>query len=56
MPNTIRRRSLAEAVLLLVALALAGSDGPWIPWPNLAGVGCFLLFAALAARPERGDA
>lgn len=40
------------ALLLMVGLLLAGSDGPLFPWPNV--VGLLLLFSlfALADREE----
>jgi hypothetical protein len=29
------------ALVFLLGLVLAGSDGAWFPWPNLAGVALF---------------
>lgn len=39
-------------LLLFAGIALAGSSGPWFPWPNLAGAGMFVAFAALAGRQK----
>jgi hypothetical protein len=36
------------AALFFAGLLLAGSEGPLFPWPNLAGVALFGLFALLA--------
>lgn len=41
------------ATLLLAGLLLAGSDGMLFPWPNLAGVGMLLMFAAIMRREGR---
>ena len=38
------------AALWISARLLAGSVGRWFPWPNLAGLGLFALFAALIHR------
>ncbi|HKI50495.1 MAG TPA: hypothetical protein VJ995_00335 [Geothermobacteraceae bacterium] len=35
------------AALFVCGLAMAGSEGPLFPWPNLAGLILILLFAAL---------
>lgn len=38
---------------LFFGLALAGSDGPLFPWPNLTGTGMVLMFAAIVRREGR---
>jgi hypothetical protein len=38
--------------LLFVFGLLAGSDGEWFPWPNLVGIGMFILFVILGRRVE----
>jgi hypothetical protein len=40
------------ALLLIAGMALAGSDGEWFPWVNLAGGGIVGAFAVLAGRRE----
>lgn len=40
------------AALLMVGLALAGSEGPNFPWPNLAGITLMLIFAAIMRNRE----
>jgi hypothetical protein len=40
------------ALLLIAGIALAGSDGEWFPWGNLAGVGILAAVAVLAGRQE----
>lgn len=44
--------SWLPAALFLLGLGLAGSDGPWWPWPNLAGLLLFSLIR-IAATPVR---
>jgi hypothetical protein len=41
------------ASVLFAGLALAGSEGPLFPGPNLVGVGLIMLFAAAMRRQER---
>lgn len=36
-------------------LALAGSDGPWFPWPNVIGVLIFFYFGIAARMVERTE-
>ena len=43
-------RGFLVTMLLVAGLLLAGSDGDWFPWPNLAGMallGCFVLVTNL---------
>jgi len=40
-------------IFFIAGLILAGSDGPWFPWPNIAGVIIFSLSPVLAWRAER---
>jgi hypothetical protein len=37
----------------VIGLALAGSDGPWFPWPNMVGVLIFYYFWFAANRMDR---
>jgi hypothetical protein len=39
-------------MLFLFGLLLAGSDGEWFPYPNLVGMGMFILVAAWSHRPQ----
>lgn len=42
-----------ETLLFFAGLGLAGAEGAWFPWVNLAGVLMFLSFAVLVRRqPE----
>lgn len=41
------------AIFFIIGLILAGSDGPWLPYPNLAGVAIFSLAPVLAWREDR---
>ncbi|ALC15623.1 hypothetical protein DSOUD_0836 [Desulfuromonas soudanensis] len=43
------------ASVLFAGLALAGSEGPLFPGPNLVGVGLIMLFAAVMRRQEVGS-
>ena len=38
------------ALLFCAGLLLAGSDGEWFPWPNLAGAVMLGIFAMIACR------
>ena len=40
------------SLLFFFSIGLSGSDSPWFPWPNLAGVCGFILFARLLPRLE----
>ena len=43
-------KTFLTGILFTTGLILAGSDGPWFPWVNLAGVGIFALTVPLAQR------
>jgi len=43
------------ALLFLAGLLLAGSDGPWFPLPNAAGVTMVFCFAAVSRRRFGGE-
>lgn len=38
--------------LALLGICAAGSDGPWFPWPNLAGLALFLILILWLARQK----
>jgi hypothetical protein len=38
------------AALFMGSLLLAGSDSPWFPWANFAGIGLLIVFAVIANR------
>ena len=40
------------ALLFCAGLLLAGSDGEWFPWQNLAGAAMLGIFAMIACRIE----
>jgi len=39
------------AFLFVFGLLLAGSDGGWFPWPNVAGMGMVACVTFLAGEP-----
>lgn len=43
----------AAGIFFVTGLIMAASDGPWFPWPNIAGVVIFSLSPMLALRAER---
>ena len=43
-------KNMLLALLFVGGLALAGSDGPFFPLPNLAGLVCWILLAVAAPR------
>jgi hypothetical protein len=38
--------------IAIFALLIAGSDGPYFPWPNLAGIGVMTVIAFITAWEE----
>lgn len=48
--------SILMSFLFVAGLALAGSDGPHFPIPNLLGLGCWVLMLAVSSRGRRGQA
>jgi hypothetical protein len=43
-------KKFSMAALFMVSLLLGGSDGPWFPWANFAGIGLLIVFAVIANR------
>jgi hypothetical protein len=43
----------AAGIFFITGLILAGSDGTWFPWVNLAGACIFSLSPVLAWRADR---
>lgn len=44
------------SMLFIVSIALAGSDGDYFPWANIAGAIGFMVFCAVSPRTEGGCA
>jgi len=43
----IRLKDFFFCALAMLSLGAAGSDGPWFPWPNFAGVGILMIMAVV---------
>ena len=43
-------KDIIFAVLFILGLMLAGSDGVYFPWPNMAGVGMVAVVSFLAGE------
>lgn len=48
-------RKIFGALLFVVGMLLAGSDGSLFPLPNLIGCLMFVLFAALLQQPQKKE-
>jgi hypothetical protein len=48
--NPLQARERIGATLAIIAILMAGSEGPWFPLPNIIGVGIAIILGVMAAR------
>ena len=49
----VSMRNFFVCSLAVLSLAAAGSDGPWFPWPNIAGLFVLVIIVGIVNRVKR---